>query len=182
MKIKSQLMDQSGIARTLQRLTHEILERNRGCDDLVVVGIRNRGDVLAKRIIKSIETLECKNLPLGVLDITLYRDDFRKLNESPVVQETDIPFDITDKKVVLVDDVLFTGRTIRAALEALMDFGRPANIQLAVLLDRGHRELPIHADYVGQTVSTSMKDGVQVKLQEVDGEDGAYLVEARQRK
>jgi pyrimidine operon attenuation protein/uracil phosphoribosyltransferase len=182
MKIKSQLMDPSGIARTLQRLTHEILERNRGCEDLVVVGIRNRGDVLAKRIIKSIEILECKNLPLGVLDITLYRDDFRKLNESPVVQETDIPFDITDKKVVLVDDVLFTGRTIRAALEALMDFGRPASIQLAVLLDRGHRELPIHADYVGQTVATSMKDGVQVKLQEVDGEDGVYLVEARQRK
>jgi len=182
MKIKSQLMDKTGIVRTLQRLTHEILERNRGCENLVVVGIRNRGDVLAKRILQSIEILEGKKLPLGVLDITLYRDDFRRLNESPVVQETDIPFDITDKKVVLVDDVLFTGRTIRAALEALMDFGRPANIQLAVLLDRGHRELPIHADYVGQTVSTSMKDGVNVKLAEVDGEDGVFLVETRQGK
>jgi pyrimidine operon attenuation protein/uracil phosphoribosyltransferase len=182
-KIKSRLMDKAGIARTLQRLTHEILERNCGCDDLVVVGIRNRGDVLAKRILKAIESIEKrKNVPLGILDITLYRDDFQKLNENPVIQETDIPFDITDKKVVLVDDVLFTGRTIRAAMDALMDFGRPANIQLAVLLDRGHRELPIHADYVGQTVTTSLKDGVQVKLQEVDGEDGVYLIESQQGK
>jgi pyrimidine operon attenuation protein / uracil phosphoribosyltransferase len=173
----SRLMDKQGITRTLQRLTHEILERNHGCESLVMVGIRNRGDVLAKRLLKTIETVEkCPNVPLGVLDITLYRDDFQKLNENPIVQETDIPFDITDKKVILVDDVLFTGRTIRAAMDALMDFGRPANIQLAVLVDRGHRELPIHADYVGQSIATSPKDGVQVRLTETDGEDGVYRI------
>ncbi len=177
MKTKSRLMDKQGIARTLQRLTHEILERNRGCADLVMVGIRNRGDVLARRLLKAIEAVEkCSNVPLGVLDITMYRDDFQKLNENPVIQETDIPFDITDKKVVLVDDVLFTGRTIRAAMDALMDFGRPASIQLAVLLDRGHRELPIHADYVGQAVATSLSDGVQVLLSETDGEDAVYRI------
>jgi len=177
MKNKSRIMDKQGIARTLQRLTHEILERNRGCADLVMVGIRNRGDVLARRLLKAIEAVEkCSNVPLGVLDITMYRDDFQKLNENPVIQETDIPFDITDKKVVLVDDVLFTGRTIRAAMDALMDFGRPASIQLAVLLDRGHRELPIHADYVGQAVATSLSDGVQVLLSETDGEDAVYRI------
>ena len=177
MKTKSRLMDKQGIARTLQRLTHEILERNRGCEDLVMVGIRNRGDVLAKRLLKAIEAVEkCSKVPLGVLDITLYRDDFQKLNENPVIQATDIPFDITDKKVILMDDVLFTGRTIRAAMDALMDFGRPASIQLAVLVDRGHRELPIHADYVGQSVATSPKDGVQVRLTETDGDDGVYRI------
>ena len=170
-------MDKQGIARTLQRLTHEILERNRGCEDLVMVGIRNRGDILAQRLLKTIEAVEkCPNVPLGILDITLYRDDFQKLNENPVIQETDIPFDITDKKVILVDDVLFTGRTIRAAMDALMDFGRPAGIQLAVLVDRGNRELPIHADYVGLSVDPSPKDGVQVRLTETDGDDGVYRI------
>jgi len=177
MKNKSRIMDKQGIARTLQRLTHEILERNRGCADLVLVGIRDRGDILAGRLLKSIEAIEKESsLPLGVLDITLYRDDFQRLNENPVIQATDIPFDITDKKVILVDDVLYTGRTIRAAMDALMDFGRPANIQLAVLVDRGHRELPIHADYVGQSVATSASDGVQVLLLEKDGEDGVYRI------
>jgi pyrimidine operon attenuation protein/uracil phosphoribosyltransferase len=176
MTIKSKLMDQQAIARTLQRLTHEILERNHGCEDLVVVGIRNRGDVLAKRILRTMASIECRDVPLGVLDITLYRDDFQRLSDSPVVGETDIAFDITDKRVVLVDDVLFTGRTIRAALDALMDFGRPAAIQLAVLIDRGHRELPIHADYVGQTVTTLKTEGVQVRLVETDGEDAVILV------
>jgi pyrimidine operon attenuation protein/uracil phosphoribosyltransferase len=177
MKNKSRLMDKQGIARTLQRLTHEILERNRGCADLVMVGIRNRGDVLAARLLKAIDAIEkCGDVPLGILDITMYRDDFQKMNENPVIQATDIPFDITDKKVVLVDDVLFTGRTIRAAMDALMDFGRPAGIQLAVLVDRGHRELPIHADYVGQTIATSVNDGVQVMLLETDGEDGVYRI------
>jgi pyrimidine operon attenuation protein/uracil phosphoribosyltransferase len=152
-------------------------ERNHGCADLVMVGIRNRGDLLAGRLLKAIDAIEqCGDVPLGVLDITLYRDDFQKLNENPVIQATDIPFDITDKKVVLVDDVLFTGRTIRAAMDALMDFGRPASIQLAVLVDRGHRELPIHADYVGQSVATSLNDGVQVMLHETDGEDGVYRI------
>lgn len=173
---KSRIMDGQGIARTLKRLTHEILERNAGCEGLVLVGIRNRGDVLAQRILKAMSSIESREVPYGVLDITLYRDDFQRLADSPVIGETDIPIDITDRKVVLVDDVLFTGRTIRAAMDALMDFGRPSSVQLAVLIDRGHRELPIHADFVGQTVSTSKSDGVQVRLEETDGEDGVVLV------
>lgn len=177
MKIKSELMDGQAISRTLLRLTHEILEKNRGIEDLVIVGIRNRGDCLARRMIESIQKIEGEKIPLGVLDITLYRDDFQKFAESPVVKETDIPFDITDKKIVLVDDVLYTGRTIRAALDALIDFGRPALIQLAVLVDRGHRELPIKADYVGKNVPTAVGEEVQVKLKEVDGEDKVLLVE-----
>jgi pyrimidine operon attenuation protein/uracil phosphoribosyltransferase len=169
-------MDKQGIARTLQRLTHEILERNAGCANLVLVGIRNRGDELARRILQSMSAIECREVPYGVLDITLYRDDFQRLADSPVVGETDIPVDITDRNVVLVDDVLFTGRTVRAALDALMDFGRPARIQLAVLVDRGLRELPIHADFVGLAVKTSPRDGVQVRLEESDGEDAVILV------
>lgn len=177
MKIKAELMDSHGINRTLQRLTHEILERNQGTGELVIVGIRNRGDVLAGRIQKSIQKLEGVSVPIGVLDITLYRDDFQRLAESPVVQETDIDFDITDRKVILVDDVLYTGRTIRAALDALMDMGRPASIQLAVLVDRGHRELPVKADYVGKNVPTAQGEEVQVKLQEVDGEEKVIVIE-----
>jgi pyrimidine operon attenuation protein/uracil phosphoribosyltransferase len=176
MKIKAELMDNKNIVRTLRRLTHEILEKNLGIDDLVIVGIRNRGDCLARRVIASIQEIEGEKVPLGVLDITLYRDDFQRFTESPIVQETNIPFDITDKKVVLVDDVLYTGRTIRAALDALIDFGRPALIQLAVLVDRGHRELPIKADYVGKNVPTAIGEEIQVKLEEVDGEDRVLLV------
>jgi len=178
MKIKAELMDSEAITRTLLRLTHEILEKNRGTKNLVIVGIRDRGDLLARRIINSIKEIEREEVPLGVLDITLYRDDFRRLTERPVVQETDIPFDITDKKIVLVDDVLYTGRTIRAALDALIDFGRPALIQLAVLIDRGHRELPIKADYVGRNVPTAVGEEVQVKLKEMDGEDKVLLFES----
>ena len=177
MKIKSEIMDTQGVSRTLLRLTHEILENNKGSQNLVLVGIRDRGDSLARRIIKIIKEIEGDKLPLGVLDITLYRDDFQKRNESPVVQETDLPFDITDKRVILVDDVLYTGRTVRAALDAIMDFGRPACIQLAVLVDRGHRELPIKADYVGKTVPTAPNEDVQVKLKETDGEDSVHLIE-----
>jgi pyrimidine operon attenuation protein/uracil phosphoribosyltransferase len=177
MKIKTKFMNSEGISRTLVRLTHEILERNGGSENVVIVGIRNRGDCLARRIIKCIHGIEKHRVPLGLLDITLYRDDFRRLTERPVVQSTDISFDITDKKVVLVDDVLYTGRTIRAALDALMDLGRPALIQLAVLVDRGHRELPIKADYVGKNIPTAIGEEVQVKLQEVDGEDSVLLVE-----
>ena len=176
MKMKAELMDEQGIIRTLQRLTHEILERNRGIRDLVIVGIRNRGDVLAGRINNTIRDIEGENVSLGVLDITLYRDDFQRVTESPVVQQTDIPFDVTDKKVVLVDDVLYTGRTIRAALDAIMDQGRPAMIQLAVLVDRGHRELPIKADYVGKNIPTAAGEEIQVKLKEVDGEDRVLLL------
>ncbi|MBN2030383.1 bifunctional pyr operon transcriptional regulator/uracil phosphoribosyltransferase PyrR [bacterium] len=176
MKVKSELMDGEGITRTLLRLTHEILEKNKGAKNLVIVGIRNRGDCLARRIIKHIEEIEGVQIPLGILDITLYRDDFQRITDRPLVQETDFPFDLTEKRVVLVDDVLYTGRTIRAALGALIDYGRPALIQLAVLLDRGHRELPIKADYVGKNVPTAFGEEIQVKLKEVDGEDKVLLL------
>ena len=168
-------MDTQGLSRTLKRLAHEIVERNRGVGDVAVVGIRNRGDVLARSLVSVLNQIEGE-VPMGVLDITLYRDDFQRVTESPVIRETDIPFDIADKRVVLVDDVLYTGRTIRAALDALMDFGRPASIQLAVLIDRGHRELPITADYVGQTVKTAPGEDIQVRLKETDGEDSVLLI------
>jgi pyrimidine operon attenuation protein/uracil phosphoribosyltransferase len=177
MKVIAELMDEQAIIRTMLRLTHEILEKNRGIDNLVIVGIRNRGDCLAQRIIESIKNIEKSEVQLGVLDITLYRDDFQRLNERPIIQGTEIPFDITDKKVVLVDDVLYTGRTIRSALDALMDFGRPAQIQLAVLIDRGHRELPIKADYVGKNVPTASGEQIQVMLKESDGKDKVLLVQ-----
>lgn len=177
MKIIADLMDAKGLTRTLQRLTHEMLEKNKGIQDLLIVGIRNRGDCLARRIIQSIKEIEGEEVPMGILDITLYRDDFQRFSESAVVQETDITFDITDKTVILVDDVLYTGRTIRAALDALIDLGRPACIQLTVLIDRGHRELPIKADYVGKNVPTAIGEEIQVKLKEIDGEDKVLLVE-----
>jgi pyrimidine operon attenuation protein/uracil phosphoribosyltransferase len=176
MKIKAELMDAQGLSRTLQRLTHEILEKNRGIQNIVIVGIRNRGDILARRIIRSIKEIEGGEVDLGILDITLYRDDFQRFSETAVVQETDITFDITDKTVILVDDVLYTGRTIRAALDALIDLGRPACIQLAVLIDRGHRELPIKADYVGKNIPTAVGEEIQVQLKEVDGKDQILLV------
>lgn len=176
-KIKARIIDEVGLRRTVTRLAHEILERNRGAENLVIVGVRTRGVYLAQRIIREIEKIEGKKLPLGVLDITMYRDDFRQRLKQPVVQQTDIPFDIYDKDVILVDDVLYTGRTTRAALEALMSFGRPARIQLAVLVDRGHRELPIKPDYVGKNIPTSIGEEVQVKMQEIDGEDSVLLVE-----
>ena len=177
MKVKSELMDASSINRSLRRLTHEIIEKNRGTKELVIVGIRNRGDSLARRMIQAFQEIEKVNVPLGVLDITMYRDDFQRVTDHPVVQSTDIDTDITDKRIVLVDDVLYTGRTIRAALDALVDFGRPAVIQLAVLVDRGHRELPIKADYVGKNVPTAQNEQVEVRLKEVDGEDKVLLVE-----
>jgi len=174
---KTVLMDKEDIARTLLRLTHEILEKNHGTKDLVIVGIRNRGDCLARRVIQIVKDIEGHEIPFGVLDITLYRDDFQRLTESPVVGETEISVDVTDKKVVLVDDVLYTGRTIRAAMDALIDFGRPALIQLAVLVDRGHRELPIKADYVGKNVPTHSGQEIQVLCEEVDGEDHVLLIQ-----
>lgn len=177
MKIKAELMDSQAIQRTVLRLTHEILERNKGIQDLVIVGIRDRGDVLARRMIESIKSIEGKGVPLGVLDITLYRDDFERITDSPVIKETEIAFDITDSKIVLVDDVLYTGRTIRAALDALIDLGRPSQIQLAVLVDRGHRELPIKADYVGKNVPTAPGEEIQVLLEETDGKEKILLIE-----
>lgn len=177
MRTKAELMDGQAIKRTVLRLTHEILERNKGIQDLIIVGIRDRGDVLARRMIKSIQRIEGKEVPLGLLDITLYRDDFERITDSPVIKDTEIAFDITDKKIVLVDDVLYTGRTIRAALDALIDLGRPSQIQLAVLVDRGHRELPIKADYVGKNIPTAAGEEIQVLLEETDGEEKVLLIE-----
>lgn len=166
--MQSKIMDKDAIDRALTRVAHEIVEKNKGTADLCLVGIRTRGVFLAERINKYIEQIEGKPLPLGILDITLYRDDLTSIATQPVVHETNIEFDIEDKKIVLVDDVLFTGRTVRSALNALHDFGRPSNIQLAVLIDRGHRELPIRADYVGKNIPTSLGQNVKVHLTESD--------------
>lgn len=174
---KVQIMDAEKMRRALTRIAHEIMERNRGTDDLVIVGIRKRGVPLAERIQRLISQIEGQTLPLGILDITLYRDDLTTLAYQPIVHKTEIPFDINGKKVVLVDDVLYTGRTVRAALDALMDLGRPAQIQLAVLVDRGHRELPIRADYVGKNVPTSHKEIVSVEIAEIDGVDAVHILE-----
>jgi pyrimidine operon attenuation protein/uracil phosphoribosyltransferase len=177
-KIKSEILDAKDLDRTLSRLAHEIIERNRGTGNLAVVGVRTRGVPLAERLIAKISEIEKRNLPLGILDITLYRDDLLKKMKKPRLQQTDIPFDIDDKVVVLVDDVLFTGRTVRAAMDALMDFGRPAKIQLAVLVDRGQRELPINADFSGITVAAGAGEEIRVKLQNVDGHDGVFVVDS----
>ena len=167
----ARLMEQAEIRRSLTRIAHEILERNKGADDVVLVGIAARGDDLARRLAVEIERIEGTRVPVGVLDITFYRDDIGMRAEAPEVHETRVGFDINGMTVVLVDDVLFTGRTIRAALDALVDFGRPTAIQLAVLVDRGHRELPIRADFVGKNVPTRRDEQVRVALVEVDGED-----------
>lgn len=178
LKVKATIIDEEGLQRTIARLAMEIIERNQGVDNIAIVGVRTRGAFIAERIAARIGKTEKKHVPLGILDITLYRDDFRNRLKQPVVQITDIPFEIDSINVILVDDVLFTGRTSRAALDALMDFGRPASIQLAVLVDRGHRELPIHADYVGKNIPTSIGEEVQVRLREIDKEDCVLLVEA----
>lgn len=161
-----QLLDREAIRRTLVRMAHEILERNKGTENLCLVGIRTGGDHLAKRIQNEIKTIEKKEVPLGVVDITFYRDDLSERGPQAKVQATHIPFDVTDKKVILVDDVLYTGRTIRAALDALVDFGRPQSVQLAVLADRGHREIPIKADYIGKNIPTHAAERVEVRLTE----------------
>ncbi|MGB9662465.1 MAG: bifunctional pyr operon transcriptional regulator/uracil phosphoribosyltransferase PyrR [Moorellaceae bacterium] len=173
--VKAQIMDAEKMRRALVRIAHEILERNKGTEDLVLVGIRRRGVPLAERLQRLIEEIEGIKVPLGILDITLYRDDLTTLSVHPIVHRTEIPFNITGKRVVLVDDVLFTGRTVRAALDALIDLGRPQNIQLAVLIDRGHRELPIRADYVGKNVPTSRKEEIAVQLKEIDGVDQVLI-------
>lgn len=166
---KTVLIDAQGIGRAIIRIAHEIIEKNKGIKDLTLVGIRTRGVPLAQRLAVEIEKIEGVKLPVGLLDITLYRDDLSTLGYQPIVHETQIPFDINDKKIVLVDDVLYTGRTVRAALGALTDIGRPQSIQLAVLVDRGHRELPIRADFVGKNVPTSRREIVAVQLAETDG-------------
>jgi pyrimidine operon attenuation protein/uracil phosphoribosyltransferase len=171
----SRILDEREIRRATTRIAHEILERNKGADDLVLVGIAARGDDLARRLAAGILEIEGTKVPVGVLDITFYRDDIGLRAEAPEVHETRIDFDVGGRTVVLVDDVLFTGRTIRSALDALIDFGRPREIQLAVLVDRGHRELPIRADYVGKNVPTRADQAVRVLLVEVDGEDAVEV-------
>lgn len=171
-----QILDNNDIKRALRRIAHEITEKNKGTENLCLIGIQKGGVILANRLASQIKSIENTRIEVGTLDITLYRDDFNIKKEQPVVKKTDIPFSITDKTVVLVDDVLFTGRSIRAAMDALIDFGRPASIQLAVLIDRGHRELPIRADYAGKNIPTSLNDRVDVILDKQNKEDRADLV------
>lgn len=175
--LKAKLVDADGIARTINRLAFEIVERNRGVENLAIIGIRTRGAYLARRIRDSIIKNEGVEVPLGILDASLYRDDFRKKLRQPKVEITDIPFDVDNMTLILVDDVLFTGRTVRAALSELMDLGRPARIQLAIFVDRGHRELPVCADFVGKHVPTSIGEEVRVRMEEVDSCDEILLVE-----
>ena len=173
---KAIILSSTDVDRVIKRISHEILERNRGSGDLAIIGLQKRGVPLARRIGSNIEEFEGTNVPFGMLDISLYRDDFgQKIKRE--IGKTEIDFDVTNKNVILVDDVLFTGRTIRAALDAIIDLGRPNSIQLVVLIDRGHRELPIRADYVGKNLPTSRNEMVEVKFEETDGEDSVILVE-----
>jgi len=174
---KKIIMDAKEISWTIKRMAHEIVEKSYGIEDVAIVGIQTRGVHLAKRIAREIENIEKKEVPVGSLDITLYRDDVDSIAHQPMVKETRIPFDITGKKIILVDDVLFAGRTVRAALDELIDFGRPKVIRLAVLIDRGLRELPIQPDFVGKVYPTSRKELICVNLKEVDGEDSVVLKE-----
>lgn len=174
MKAK-ELLNKKDVERIISRIAHEIIEKNKGTENLCIVGIQRGGVHLAKRLANRIKDIENVDIIVGSLDISLYRDDIGIRKEQPVVRKTEIPCDITDKKIVLVDDVLFTGRSIRAAMDALMDFGRPAQIQLAVLIDRGHRELPIRADYVGKNIPTSMSESIEVQLEEEGLEDRVLL-------
>jgi len=179
-KTKSIIMDELAFRRTITRLAHEILERCKGTESIGIVGIRTRGEFVAKRIAHKIEEVESVQIPVGVLDTVMYRDDFRIKSRLPKIEITDIPFEVDGKILILVDDVIYTGRTIRAAMDALMDFGRPSAIQLAVLIDRGHRELPIKADYIGKSVPTAHYEEVRVMMQEIDGKDEILLVEVDQ--
>ena len=177
MDVKAKIIDEDGLYRIITRMAHEILEKNRGSQNLVLMGMKTRGEFLARRIFDRIRDIEKIELPLGVLDVTLYRDDFRTRLKQPEVSVSNITFDINEKDVVIIDDVLYTGRTVRSALNALMDFGRPRSIQLCVLVDRGHRELPIRADYIGKNIPTSNQEEIKVKMKEIDGEDAIYLME-----
>ncbi|WP_295158012.1 bifunctional pyr operon transcriptional regulator/uracil phosphoribosyltransferase PyrR [Selenomonas sp. AE3005] len=177
---KAVLMDSEGIRRALTRISHEIVEKNKGVENIVLVGIRTRGVPIAERLAENIAKIEGQKPPVGVLDITLYRDDLSTLAYQPIVRPTELPVDITGKTVVLVDDVLYTGRTIRAALDAIIDNGRPKTIQLAVLVDRGHRELPIRADFVGKNVPTSSREVVSVQLQNTDNDEKVVIREIKE--
>ncbi|MDD3534688.1 MAG: bifunctional pyr operon transcriptional regulator/uracil phosphoribosyltransferase PyrR [Candidatus Cloacimonetes bacterium] len=175
MQLKSQIMDSAQIERSIQRMAHEIIEQNRGLERIRLVGIRSRGVPLAERLSNYLKLISNQEIPVGLLDITLYRDDLSTISHQPVIKGSQVDFDIEDSIVVLVDDVLYTGRTVRAAIDALMDFGRPRQIQLAVLIDRGHRELPIKADYVGKNVPTSKEEIIKVMLADLDGEDSVKI-------
>ena len=178
MVIKAEIIDELGLNRTITRLSHEILEHNKGSANIVLIGMRTRGEFLARRILNKIHEIDGSEPLLGILDITLYRDDFRTRLKQPEVSVTDITFNITEKDIILIDDVLYTGRTTRAALDALMDLGRPSSIQFCVLVDRGHREMPIKADFIGKNIPTSVNEEVKVKMKEIDDEDAVYLIES----
>ncbi|MGI6200209.1 MAG: bifunctional pyr operon transcriptional regulator/uracil phosphoribosyltransferase PyrR [Christensenellales bacterium] len=175
MRIKAELMDDQAMERALTRIAHEIVEKNRGVDNVVLMGVQRRGVPLAQRLADKLMAIEGRQVPLGVLDITFYRDDLSLLSEHPQLNGTDVPFMVSDRNVVVVDDVLYTGRTARAAMDAIMDMGRARSIQLAVLVDRGHRELPIRADYVGKNVPTARTEMIGVMVERIDGENRVVL-------
>ncbi len=176
---KATVMEEKSMKQALRRIAHEVIEHNKGVENIVLIGIHTRGVPLAKRMQEYLKEIEGIEISLGILDITLYRDDLIERHDQPVVHTTEVPFDLSGKHVIVIDDVLFTGRTIRSAMDALIDLGRPASIQLAVLIDRGHRELPIRADYVGKNVPSSRSELVEVKLKEIDQEDRVDILEKK---
>ena len=177
MRLKAQLMDEAALGRALMRISHEIAEKNKGVENLALIGIRRRGEPIARRIRDNIRQIEGMEIPCGSVDIRYYRDDLHPLSETPELRRCELGFSVTDRDVVLVDDVIYTGRTVRAAIEAVFSCGRPRSIQLAVLVDRGHRELPIRADFVGKNVPSSRAELIEVRLPEFDGETGVFLME-----
>lgn len=179
MKLKANLLDEKAIKRSLIRISHEIIEKNKGVENIVLVGIKRRGYPLAERIAKNIENIEGIKIPVGYVDITLYRDDITEIKDTPRVNNIDLGVEVIGKKVILVDDVLYTCRTVRAAIDAIIDSGRPEQIQLAVLIDRGHKELPIRADYVGKNLPTSKSEIIAVEIAEIDGNDSVKIYEGK---
>jgi pyrimidine operon attenuation protein/uracil phosphoribosyltransferase len=181
MKLKAQIMDEAAVERAVIRIAHEIIEKNHGIENLCLIGIKTRGVPLAIRLLNTIKSIEGRTVDMGILDISLYRDDLSNITVDPVLNATDIPFSVANKNVLLVDDVIYTGRTVRAAMDAVMAHGRAAKIQLAVLIDRGHRELPIHTDFVGKNIPTSKTELVQVHLNEIDGETNVQIFDRSEK-